>query len=736
MVPSKTEPFARLPSLHTCENRHNFAASITDTTSRLMLQGFLVGTKQDAMQNIRQPQIDKENKEQLLAYELIANTNSSFFLTGRAGTGKTTFLHNVQEMVDKEFITLAPTGMAAMMAGGETIHSFFGLPMDVCVPGTMGKMSQSHILALVHADTIIIDEVSMVRCDIMDAVDYTMRKTLRSTMPFGGKQMVFVGDMFQLPPFAATKGEREQLMDLYHSNSYFFYKSDVVRRMRLAKIELQKVYRQEDDGFLRILEHIRLNRATQEDMMHLNERVCQPTKEDGAVITLASVNKTADEINQKRLAEIDSEEYVYEGSVIDKFDKQRFPVDLTLKLKVGAQVMFARNDASRRWVNGTIGTVTKLSKDEIQVTTEAGDTYVVPNCTWESYCYEYDKEARKMKKKLMGTFTQYPLRLAWAITVHKSQGMTFDKLYLDLSRGLFAAGQLYVALSRVRSLGGLYLSRPIIPQYANTSREVLLYASGYNDERVINSEIESGKAVYQLLAHHDYDEAAKQYLLLVQKMGADGDIKEAMQQAKRFLDTVICDDELFGCVNAVPEELKAADHWAPKFLVALLSLYAGEYEQALVYADSVLSLHQCQEALYVKSRCLAKLERYQEAEAVNALMGDVFDMSTLEAKVLYSIAMLNELHIGNPGLNLMQELIKVRPKYNKGILALRFLMKRKGLLLMDTSNEPLELVDDFNSDISEDEFAKKLATASEKAPKAVAYLHRVINSQGFTDVQN
>ena len=290
-----------------------------------------------------------------------------------------------------------------------------------------------------------------------------------------------------------------------------------------------------------------------------------------------------------------------------------------------------------------------------------------------------------------------------------------------------------MALSRVRTLDGLFLSRPIIPQYAHTSREVLSYASGYNDEHVISNEIESGKAVYQLLAHHDYDEAAKQYLMLVLKKAAEGDIKEAMQQAKRFLDTVICDDDLYGCIEEVPEELKAVDHWAPKFLVALLSLYAGENEQALAYADSVLAQHQCQEALYVKSRCLAKLERYQEADAVNVLMGDVFDMSTPDAKVLYSIAMLNELHIGDPGMNLMQELIKARPKYNKGILSLRHLMKRKGLLLVKTSDDPRELVDDFNSDMPEDDFLQKLVTAREKAPKAVEYLLRLIRKQVFTN---
>ena len=675
--------------------------------------------------------IDTENKQQVMAFELIANTNSSFFLTGRAGTGKTTFLRNVQKMVDKQFITLAPTGVAAILAGGDTIHSFFGLPMDVCTPGTMGKMSEARILTLIHTDTIIIDEVSLVRCDMIDAIDYTMRKTLRSSLPFGGKQVIFVGDMFQLPPVLKRGAEGELMNDLYHTDDCFFYKADVIKRMRLVKIEFQKVYRQEDQDFLRILENVRLNKTTPENLMHLNDRVCQPSQEDGLVITLTSLNKTADSINQNRLAEIDAEEYTYEGTVTGKFEEKRFPVEKTLKLKFGAQVMFTRNDPNKRWANGTIGTVKKLSKDEIHVTVANGETYIVPNCSWESYCYEYDKENRKMTKEKVGCFTQYPLRLAWAITVHKSQGMTFDKLYLDLSRGMFAAGQLYVALSRVRSLDGLFLSRPIIPQYAHTSREILAYASGYNDEQVINSEIESGKAVYQLLHHHDYDEAAKQYLLLVQKKAQAGEIKETMQQAKRFLDTVICDDELFGCVDEVPATLIEADHWAPKFLVALLSLYAGDYEQALECADSVLAQHQCQEALYVKSRCLAKMERYQEADAVNVLMGDMFDMSTPDAKVLYSIAIINELHIGDPGLNLMQELIKARPKYNKGILSLRNLMKRKGLVLAKTSDDPRELVDDFNSDMPEGEFCQKLVTAREKAPKAVEYLLRLIKKQVF-----
>lgn len=681
---------------------------------------------------MEQTQIDTQNQQQMLAYELIANTNSSFFLTGRAGTGKTTFLRNVQKMVNKQFITLAPTGVAAILAGGDTIHSFFGLPMEVCVPGTCGKLNEARILTLLHADTIIIDEVSMVRCDIVDAIDYTLRKAIRTTQPFGGKQIIFVGDMFQLPPVVRQGAERELLHDIYKADDFFFYKADAIKRMRLVKIEFQKVYRQDDNRqFLNILENVRMNKVTPENIIHLNKRVTQPQNKDGIVITLASLNKTADSLNQQRLAEIDAEEFTFEGTIAGKFDDQKLPVELNLRLKVGVQVMFTRNDQQKRWANGTLAKVVKLTKDEIQVRLDNGETHAVPCASWDSVSYEYDRELRKLKKEVTGTFTQYPLKLAWAITVHKSQGMTFDKMSLDLSRGLFADGQLYVALSRVRSLEGLFLSKDVIPQYAHTSREIIAYASGYNDEQLINNEIESGKAVYRALLKNDYDEAAKRYLMLVHKKALAGDIKEAMQQAKRFLDTLVCDDALMGCIEEIPEELLSSSHWTSKFLAALLSLYAGQYEQTLEFADEVLSNHHCQEVLYIKSRALAMLERYQEADEVNVQIGDVFDMSTPDAKVLYQIAMLNELHIGDPGLNLMQKLVEAKPKYDKGIHAMRMLMKHKGLMLDSTKES--ELIEAYNSGMTEEEFDALLKECRTKAPKSVSYLIQRIKMQKFNE---
>lgn len=672
--------------------------------------------------------IDTENQQQVFAYELIANTNCSIFLTGRAGTGKTTFLRNVQNHVNKQFLVLAPTGVAAILAGGSTIHSFFGLPMEVCTPNIYGTMSEARINVLESADTIIIDEVSMLRCDILDAIDRTMRRALRTPQPFGGKQMIFVGDMFQLPPVVKSGIERSVLYDIYKVDNFFFYKANALANMRLPKIEFQKVYRQNDDPkYLGILDNVRLNKVTLDDINQLNNRVIRPTEDNGMVITLASLNKTADAINQRELRKIDAKEFTYEAIVTGTFKEKEYPVDYNLKLKVGAQVMFTRNDNNRRWANGTLAKVVELNKDEIRVQLTNGNEHSVSVCSWESYSYEYDRELCKVTKQQIGTFTQFPLKLAWAITVHKSQGMTFDKMYFDLSRGLFLPGQLYVALSRVKSLDGLSLSKGIAQNYACTSQDIITFANEYNDEKLINNEIESGKAVYEYLKYNEYDVAAQQYLLLIEKNANNGNIKEAINLTKRFLETVVCDDDLFGSVTSISEELLHSNHLAPQFLVSLLSLYQGKYEQAIEYAEAVLAKHKCPDALYIKSRALAQMEKYNQADEVNALIAEVFDMSTPDAKVLYMMAMLNEMHIGDPGLDLMRRLVVIKPKYNKGILSFRNLMKRHNLVL--ESNKENELVDAFNSDMSETEFLELLKKIRNEAPKTVAHLIQRIKKQ-------
>lgn len=674
-------------------------------------------------------EIDFQNPQQVQAYELIAHTNCSFFLTGRAGTGKTTFLHNVQRQVDKRFVTLAPTGIAAILAGGQTIHSFFGLPLYVCEPNTLGKVNQEKIITILHTDTFIIDEVSMVRCDIMDAIDYTLRVVMRNNLPFGGKQMVFVGDMFQLPPVVVPGPEQDMLQDLYNAKDFFFYKANVFHRMSMAKIEFVKAYRQTDAKFLTVLENVRLNKVTFHDLSLLNSRVRRPKVCDGMVITLTSTNSVANKINKTRLDALDTEELSYEGTIEDEFDENRLPVEKVIRLKVGAQVMFTRNDPTHRWANGTLAKVTELTQSTIKVTLDDGNEYEVAPCVWENVEQEYDSENKKMERKVIGTFTQYPLKLAWAITIHKSQGSTFDKMSLDLSRGIFADGQLYVALSRVRTLSGLFLTQNIMPQDARTNREILHYASEYNNEEIIRNEIESGKAVYALLGDSQYDEAGRQYMSLVLKHAKAGEVGDAMLMARRYLDTVICDNGVIGCVDEVPEQLKSSDHADSPFLVALLSLYAEEYEQGLAYADQVLKQNQCSEAMYVKSRCLELLGRYEEADAMNVQMAEQVNLETLDAKVLYAMAMLNEYHIGDPSLPIMQQLVAARPKYINGVVKMRALMQRHGYQI--EGNEEDDVISLFNSNLDDDEFAVRIVEERDGSAKSYALMIRKLKIMNF-----
>lgn len=675
------------------------------------------------------PKIDSQNPQQVYAYELIAHTNCNFFLTGRAGTGKTTFLQNVLQLVDKNFVTLAPTGIAALLAGGQTIHSFFGLPLQVCEPNTVGRIDLERINMIKHADTFIIDEVSMVRCDIIDAIDYNLRRIMGSPMPFGGKQMVFVGDMFQLPPVVMPGPEFELLQYIYNSKDFFFYKAHALRGMNLVSIEFTKTYRQEDSRFLGILENVRKNSLTENDLLLLNSRVGQIKDAEDLVVTLTSTNRVAARINQVRLDNLESKEFEYEGVINDKFDEKKLPVDKVIKLKEGAQVMFTRNDSAQRWANGTLAKVTKLTSSSIQVMLENGKEYSVPQCTWESFEYEYDRTHHKLVKIVTGTFTQYPLKLAWAITIHKSQGATFEKMSLDLSQGFFADGQLYVALSRVRNLDGLFLSHNISPNDVRTNSEILRSVSNYNNSHMIQNEIESGKAVYSLLKEYQYDEAGKQYLDLVKKHAEVGEIKDAMQMAKRYLDTVVCDEELVGCVDHVPEMLRDADHWAPQFLMALLSLYAKEYELGLDYSEKVLAQHQCSEAIYVKSRCLERLGRYEEADAMNAMMAERVNLETPDAKVLYAMAMLNERHIGDPGLPIIQQLVDAKPKYIKGVVSMRSMMLQHGYKL--EAEEDDEIVELFNSDLDDDAFAIQLEKERENSGKNYSRLIRKLKRFDF-----
>lgn len=653
--------------------------------------------------------IDKTNKQQLQAYELIETTNSSFFLTGKAGTGKTTFLQAVQKEIDKNFIVLAPTGIAAMLAGGETIHSFFGLPLQICTPKTMGNVNRSKIAIIKKVDTIIIDEVSMVRCDVIDAIDYTLRYVMRTSLPFGGKQMVFVGDLFQLPP-VLRKEEAEIMDDIYNTMSPFFFKARALKRLSLPCIEFIKVYRQKDDVFLSILDSIRFNRASYGELSVINKCVDRPIPSNERIITLCTRNDEAFKINLSKLDLLDSEEYCFDAKVEGdiKLDSN-LPAEKKLSLKTGAQVFFVRNAPSRRWVNGTIGTISKLSQDEIQVVTESGE-YKVSPVSWESYKYEYNSKEKKIVKTLVGTYTQFPLKLSWAITIHKSQRMTFDKMILDLSRGVFSKGQLYVALSRVRSLDGLFLVKPVSFGHIGTSEEVLAFANRFNDDSIISNENSGAKFLYESLRNKDWDEFTRTSLIIGLSLARSGDWRSAARYISQMFNAMVSDEHLLKILDRNMLPIPKTRNILVDYVSAALCLYSGEYKQAVYYADRVRSMRECNDVLFIKARALTLLGRYQEADSVNIEMVKCLD-GEFDAKTYYEVALLNETHLDDPGMEIMQSVVKYRPEYDNSIILLRIFMKKKGLTLTDSDDNENEIVTLFNSGISDDEMTNQLRTS-------------------------
>ena len=650
--------------------------------------------------------IDKTNKQQLQAYELIETTNSSFFLTGKAGTGKTTFLQTVQKEIDKNFIVLAPTGIAAMLAGGETIHSFFGLPLQICTPKTIGNVNRSKISIIKKVDTIIIDEVSMVRCDVIDAIDYTLRYVMKNSLPFGGKQMVFVGDLFQLPP-VLRKEEAEIMDDLYNTMSPFFFKARALKRLALPCIEFVKVYRQKDDVFLGILDSIRFNRVSYGELSVLNKCVDRPIPSNERIITLCTRNDEASKINLSKLNFLDSEEFCFDAKVEGdiKLDAN-LPAEKKLSLKYGAQVIFVRNDLSRRWVNGTIGTISKLSQDEIQVVTESGE-YKVSPVSWESYKYEYNSKEKKIVKTLVGTYTQFPLKLSWAITIHKSQGMTFDKMILDLSRGVFSKGQLYVALSRVRSLDGLFLVKPVSFGHIGTSEEVIAFANRFNDDSAIRNEISGGKYLYESLRNKNWDEFSKTSLNLGLSLAMSEDWKSAARYISQVFNAMVSDEHLVNSIERNMLPISRFSNILVDYVSAALCLYSGEYEQAVYFADRVRSMRECNDVLFIKARALTLLKRHKDADTVNIELVKCLD-GEFDAKTYYEVALLNETQLGDPGLGIMQSVVKYRPEYDNSIIKLRVFMKNKNIDLADSDDSGNELVVQFNSDISDDEMINQL----------------------------
>ncbi len=451
-----------------------------------------------------------------LAAALVNRTSKNIFLTGKAGTGKTTFLKELAEETHKNYMIVAPTGIAALNAGGATIHSQFSLPFGSFIPAPNYRLNpaqergfftreilfrnnslskvKKHVLQTL--ELLIIDEVSMLRADILDAIDLRLKSAKNIwDRPFGGVQLLFIGDLFQLPPI--VKDEQRPILQQYYTNAYFYH-SIALKQSGLVYVELRKIFRQSEGIFIDILNNLRQNRITADDRDVLNQHHDPDAKAPEGVITLATHNRQVDEINQSSLAALEGKLHTYRAKIEDDFPESMYPCERELELKVGAQVMFVRNDSSqdKRFFNGKIAKVVHLEEDEITVILDGEeDEFYVPKETWENTKYAVEDDSLSPELEVLGTFTQFPLKLAWAVTIHKSQGLTFDKAIIDIGRA-FAPGQVYVALSRLRSLDGLILKTPIPLSGVQSDPDVVHFSEDRRKNTNHVKELKTGQESY------------------------------------------------------------------------------------------------------------------------------------------------------------------------------------------------------------------------------------------------
>lgn len=451
--------------------------------------------------------IDTDSAEFQDALKLVTHTQQSVFLTGKAGTGKSTFLKYLTATTKKKFVVLAPTGIASVNAGGQTLHSFFKLPFKPILPNDpimhsnsmlrdRMKYSKQHIKLIKELQLIIIDEVSMLRADIVDLIDRILRVySGKQHLPFGGKQLLLVGDVFQLEP--VVTGDVRDVLSYFYADGMFFFNAKAFSSLGIVPIELKKVYRQSDASFISMLDRVRVGSPLQEDIDCLNAKVTPQAslfESQDFTMTIATRRDIVDNINQSHLDRLNTPERTFIGKIQGEFPESSLPTEKQLVLKEGAQVVFVKNDPERRWVNGTIGRIARFGDEDIIVELKDGKKHAVTIETWDNVKYEYDEQKHKVKEKAIGSYMQYPLKLAWALTIHKSQGLTFDNVIVDVGQGAFSGGQTYVALSRCRSLQGIRLRSTINPRDVFVNPRVVAFSHNFNNNALIKRALELAKA--------------------------------------------------------------------------------------------------------------------------------------------------------------------------------------------------------------------------------------------------
>jgi len=613
--------------------------------------------------------LDLDNKEFQNAFELIQETDKSFFLTGKAGTGKSTFLKHIVETTSKNFIVVAPTGIAAVNVGGVTIHSFFQFPLRPLLPEDedikiFWKDSKKRKI-ISELDTLIIDEISMVRADLVDGIDYSLRRNGGNpNLPFGGIQVVFVGDIFQLEPVTIKKsGELKIINEIYGSS--YFYNAKVFNKLDLFTVELRKVYRQTDSSFIGLLDKVRIKEIKQNEIDKLNERVFseEELNKQEFAITLTTRNDIAEKVNSKKLSELKTEPVTYNADVTDEFEESKYPTEPELILKEGAQVIFIKNDSEQRWVNGTIGQVHKLTETEIEVKLDDNSIHVVEKREWENIKYQYNRDKKKIEQETVGTFVQYPLKLAWAITIHKSQGLTFENVVIDFGTGTFASGQAYVALSRATKFDGLFLKQRMHLNDIYVDEEIKEFSKSFNNQDVINDNLSKGKVIYNYQIKHDNERIGDYYLTEAIKNLKAGDFKETFNNLMIGFDYVTCDCELSRLVKDNIEEIKislkqSSINCSPQeldFIRCIYFYFSDDYSKALRFIESFLDDNDESEiGHYLKGRIYTGLEQmdnaYSEFERALTIKET--------ARVLYRIGRYKEQKSEDYGINqLLQSVI-------------------------------------------------------------------------------